>query len=93
MQLHLKFKHNFFVFLSPVDGTFCQAALQTKINIKEQLPKYLDGSIQLCILILFNMVLYINSDICILEIWAIPWSCIIIIHVCTCYLLAQGRSV
>lgn len=30
-----------------VDGTFCQAALQTKINIKEQLPKYLDGSIQL----------------------------------------------
>ncbi|KAJ7379442.1 Small subunit processome component [Desmophyllum pertusum] len=30
-----------------VDGTFCQAALQTKIQIKEQLPKYLDGSIQL----------------------------------------------
>ena len=35
---------------SAVDGTFCQAALQTKINIKEQLPKYLDGTIQLCIL-------------------------------------------
>lgn len=41
----------FYVVLSSVDGTFCQAALQTKINIKEQLPKYLDGSIQLCILI------------------------------------------
>ena len=35
---------------SAVDGTFCQAALQTKINIKEQLPKYFDGIIQLCIL-------------------------------------------
>lgn len=35
----------------PVDGTFCQAALQNKINIKEQLPKYLDAEIQLCILL------------------------------------------
>lgn len=30
-----------------VDGTFCQAALQSRIVIKEQLPKYLDGTIQL----------------------------------------------
>ena len=36
--------------LVAVDLTFCQAALQTKINIKEQLPKYLDGAVQLCIL-------------------------------------------
>ena len=34
-----------------VDGTFCQAALETKINIKEQLPKYLDAELQLCILL------------------------------------------
>lgn len=44
------FKNSFGIF-EPyqilVDGTFCQAALQTKISIKEQLPKYLDGSIQL----------------------------------------------
>ncbi|CAH3164681.1 unnamed protein product [Porites lobata] len=44
------FKNSFGIF-EPyqilVDGTFCQAALQTKINIKEQLPKYLDGTIQL----------------------------------------------
>lgn len=44
------FKNSFGIF-EPyqilVDGTFCQAALQTKINIKEQLPKYLDGSVQL----------------------------------------------
>ena len=30
-----------------VDGTFCQAALAGKIQLKEQLPKYLGGSIQL----------------------------------------------
>ena len=30
-----------------VDGTFCQAALKGKIQIKEQLPKYLGGRIQL----------------------------------------------
>ena len=35
------------VILFPVDGTFCQAALQGKIQIKEQLPKYFGGSVQL----------------------------------------------
>ncbi|XP_028398336.1 rRNA-processing protein UTP23 homolog [Dendronephthya gigantea] len=44
------FKNSFGVF-EPyqilIDGTFCQAALQNRINIKEQLPKYLDADIQL----------------------------------------------
>lgn len=31
-----------------VDGTFCQAALKNKIQIKEQMPKYLMGEVQLC---------------------------------------------
>ncbi|XP_028317525.1 rRNA-processing protein UTP23 homolog [Gouania willdenowi] len=31
-----------------IDGTFCQAALKNKIQIKEQMPKYLMGEIQLC---------------------------------------------
>ncbi|KAG8441680.1 hypothetical protein GDO86_010747 [Hymenochirus boettgeri] len=31
-----------------LDGTFCQAALRNKIQIKEQLPKYLMGDVQLC---------------------------------------------
>ncbi|XP_030046066.1 rRNA-processing protein UTP23 homolog [Microcaecilia unicolor] len=31
-----------------LDGTFCQAALTNKIQIKEQLPKYLMGDVQLC---------------------------------------------
>jgi len=26
-----------------VDGTFCKAALTCKVNISEQLPKYLEG--------------------------------------------------
>ncbi|XP_056275780.1 rRNA-processing protein UTP23 homolog [Pseudoliparis swirei] len=30
------------------DGTFCQAALKNKIQIKEQMPKYLMGEVQLC---------------------------------------------
>lgn len=30
-----------------VDGTFCQAALKGKIQLKEQLPKYLGGTVQL----------------------------------------------
>lgn len=30
-----------------VDGTFSNAALQGKIQIKEQLPKYLGGGVQL----------------------------------------------
>lgn len=31
-----------------VDGTFCQAALKNKIQIKEQMPKYLMGDVHLC---------------------------------------------
>ena len=30
-----------------VDGTFSQAALKGKVQIKEQLPKYLGGEVQL----------------------------------------------
>jgi U3 small nucleolar RNA-associated protein 23 len=30
-----------------VDGTFCQAALQSKINLREQLPKYLDTGVEI----------------------------------------------
>lgn len=31
-----------------VDGTFCQAALKNKIQIKEQMPKYFMGEVHLC---------------------------------------------
>nr|XP_057903551.1 rRNA-processing protein UTP23 homolog isoform X2 [Doryrhamphus excisus] len=31
-----------------IDGTFCQAALKNKIQIKEQMPKYFMGEVQLC---------------------------------------------
>lgn len=31
-----------------IDGTFSLAALKNKIQIKEQLPKYLMGEVQLC---------------------------------------------
>ncbi|XP_051527418.1 rRNA-processing protein UTP23 homolog [Myxocyprinus asiaticus] len=45
------YKYNF-CFRQPfqilIDGTFCQAALKNKIQIKEQLPKYLMGEIHLC---------------------------------------------
>ncbi|XP_075681919.1 rRNA-processing protein UTP23 homolog [Rhinoderma darwinii] len=45
------YKHNF-RFREPyqvlLDGTFCQSALKNQIQIKEQLPKYLMGEVQLC---------------------------------------------
>ncbi|KAL7829645.1 hypothetical protein AOLI_G00305300 [Acnodon oligacanthus] len=45
------YKHNF-GFREPfqllIDGTFCQAALKNKIQIKEQMPKYFMGDVQLC---------------------------------------------
>lgn len=45
------YRHNFH-FREPfqvlLDGTFCQAALRNKIQIREQLPGYLGGSTQLC---------------------------------------------
>ena len=50
-----------------VDGTFCQAALKGKIHIKEQLPKYIGSSVQLCIL------LSMFSDHCVT--WAVGRSC------------------
>ncbi|GAA6073450.1 rRNA-processing protein UTP23 homolog [Tachysurus ichikawai] len=55
-QKHVKkaisfYKYNF-GFREPfqilIDGTFCQAALKNKIQIKEQLPKYFMGEVQLC---------------------------------------------
>ncbi|KAL6099541.1 utp23 [Pungitius sinensis] len=45
------YKYNF-SFREPfqilVDGTFCQLALKNKIQIKEQMPKYLMGEVKLC---------------------------------------------
>ncbi|XP_061851633.1 rRNA-processing protein UTP23 homolog [Colius striatus] len=45
------YRHNFH-FREPfqvlLDGTFCQAALRNKIQIREQLPGYLAGATQLC---------------------------------------------
>nr|XP_014120723.1 rRNA-processing protein UTP23 homolog [Zonotrichia albicollis] len=45
------YKHSF-QFREPfqvlLDGTFCQAALRNKIQIREQLPGYLGGATQLC---------------------------------------------
>uniref|UniRef100_A0A3Q2P5G0 rRNA-processing protein UTP23 homolog n=1 Tax=Fundulus heteroclitus TaxID=8078 RepID=A0A3Q2P5G0_FUNHE len=45
------YKYNF-SFREPfqilLDGTFCQAALKNKIQIKEQMPKYLMGEVHLC---------------------------------------------
>uniref|UniRef100_A0A672PAJ6 rRNA-processing protein UTP23 homolog n=1 Tax=Sinocyclocheilus grahami TaxID=75366 RepID=A0A672PAJ6_SINGR len=45
------YKYNF-CFREPfqilIYGTLCQAALKNKIQIKEQLPKYLMGEVQLC---------------------------------------------
>ncbi|XP_003385131.1 PREDICTED: rRNA-processing protein UTP23 homolog [Amphimedon queenslandica] len=47
----VSFYKNNFGFREPfqiiVDGTFCQAALKGKINIKEQMPKYLCCAVQL----------------------------------------------
>ncbi|XP_059579786.1 rRNA-processing protein UTP23 homolog isoform X2 [Alligator mississippiensis] len=45
------YKYNFQVrepFQVLLDGTFCQAALRNKIQIREQLPGYLGGATQLC---------------------------------------------
>ncbi|XP_078681997.1 rRNA-processing protein UTP23 homolog [Branchiostoma floridae x Branchiostoma belcheri] len=47
----LSFYKNNFSYNEPyqvlIDGTFCKAALQFKVDIKEQLPKYLEGNVQL----------------------------------------------
>lgn len=48
----LTFYKSYFGYHSPyevlVDGTFCRAALNDKLNISEQLPKYLDAEVKLC---------------------------------------------
>lgn len=52
VKKNLGFYRNNFSFREPyqvlLDGTFCQAALKNQIQIKEQLPKYLMGEVQLC---------------------------------------------
>lgn len=52
VQRHLTFYKNFFGFRPPyqilVDGTFCTAALNSKVNIREQMPKYLSDEVKLC---------------------------------------------
>uniref|UniRef100_A0A8D0H403 rRNA-processing protein UTP23 homolog n=1 Tax=Sphenodon punctatus TaxID=8508 RepID=A0A8D0H403_SPHPU len=49
---HISFYKYNFRFREPfqvlLDGTFCQAALRNKIQIREQLPGYLAGATQLC---------------------------------------------
>ncbi|CAF4837194.1 unnamed protein product [Pieris macdunnoughi] len=49
-QKYLKFYYNNYGFRQPyqvmMDGTFCFAAFQQHINIRDQLPKYLDGNIK-----------------------------------------------
>ncbi|XP_052776797.1 rRNA-processing protein UTP23 homolog [Mya arenaria] len=46
----LLFYKNFFNYHPPysvlIDGTFCKAALSFKINIRDQLPKYLDAEVK-----------------------------------------------
>ena len=47
----LNFYRNNFGHAAPfnvlVDGTFCKAALVSKVNISEQIPKYLDAEVKL----------------------------------------------
>lgn len=51
VQKYLQFYKNKFGFRSPfqilIDGTFCQFSLQNKVNISEQMPKYLSDSCKL----------------------------------------------
>jgi len=43
-----RFKHGFVEPYSILlDGTFCQAALNFKINLREQMPKYFSGAVEL----------------------------------------------
>ncbi|KAL0848831.1 hypothetical protein ABMA28_013252 [Loxostege sticticalis] len=59
VQKYLKFYYNNFGFHQPyqvlIDGTFCFAAFKEQINIRDQLPKYLNGQVKLlttrCIII------------------------------------------
>ncbi|CAG9567565.1 unnamed protein product [Danaus chrysippus] len=51
VQKYLKFYYNNFGFHQPyqvlIDGTFCFAAFKEHINVREQLPKYLNGNVKL----------------------------------------------
>lgn len=51
VQRYLSFYRNNFGFHAPyqviLDGTFCQAALSNKVNIAEQMPKYLSDQVKL----------------------------------------------
>uniref|UniRef100_A0A1E1WV83 rRNA-processing protein UTP23 homolog n=1 Tax=Pectinophora gossypiella TaxID=13191 RepID=A0A1E1WV83_PECGO len=59
VQKYLKFYYNNFGFHQPyqvlIDGTFCFAAFKEQINVRDQLPKYLNGQAKLlttrCIII------------------------------------------
>lgn len=50
-DLRLKFYVNNFGFRKPfqvmVDGTFCYEALKSKLNIRDQIPKYFDNDVKL----------------------------------------------
>lgn len=52
VQRHLGFYKNAFGFRPPyqvlVDGTFCAAALKYKVNIRDQMPRYLGDEVKLC---------------------------------------------
>ncbi|XP_076320176.1 rRNA-processing protein UTP23 homolog [Tachypleus tridentatus] len=51
LHRNLNFYRNNFGFREPyqvlLDATFCQSALKYKVNIKEQLPNYLEGEVKL----------------------------------------------
>ncbi|XP_011566258.3 rRNA-processing protein UTP23 homolog [Plutella xylostella] len=59
VQKYLKFYYNNYGFRQPyqvlIDGTFCFAAFKEQVNIRDQLPKYLNGQAKLlttrCIII------------------------------------------
>lgn len=50
-QRYISFYRNHFGFRAPyqilLDGTFCQAALKNKVNLAEQIPKYLSDEVKL----------------------------------------------
>ena len=50
-----------------VDGTFSQAALVGKIQIKEQLPKYLGGEVQLGKIDGYNVIFAVQW-------YTLPWT-------------------
>ena len=51
---------------SSVDGTFSQAALKGKIQLKEQLPKYFGGEVQLGECVVSCLVMVVHMPTCII---------------------------